>query len=128
MDIPTSKIKRLLSTRRPEIAETIANQLSIGGRLMDSVNTPEGQALIEVISSIYQSTFNDLMNMVVDKKYNKEEELWRVRELCIGLDKLNDILRHWRNHLQKLHQHLDAIDALPKTPNPDNGDHHERTH
>ena len=101
-----------LKTINPKWQEFVAQQIYDGEKLEEALNSIEGQSLITIISNVYQSEFNSLMNLVTEKKYNEGEELWRIREHCIALDKLNDILRQWKGKLSKLNQHMEKIEKL----------------
>jgi predicted translin family RNA/ssDNA-binding protein len=111
-DIPSFKKIDYIQSVKPDFQEFVANQIYEGEKLQEALNSPEGQGLIEVIGNIYRSKFNELMNLVVEKKYERDEEIWRVREICVYLDCANDILKLWKGKLDKLNKHVEKISKL----------------
>ena len=72
----------------------------------------EKTAKIDVISKTYESEFESLMNLIKQGKYEEREELLRIKSHCIALDKLNDVLRRWKQRLNNLDKHMENIDKL----------------
>jgi hypothetical protein len=97
---------------KPNFQEDVANHIFAGSKLQEALESPEGQALVDVIGEIYQLEFRELMTLVKEKQYTKDEEVWRIREHCIALTKLNDVLIRWKSKLNKLQGHIDKINEL----------------
>lgn len=109
MDVPPSKIREYVETFKPHQREYIANLICDGEAFINAFNEPKIKVVLDLISEQCANEFDGLFALIREGKYNEEEELRRVRQHCIGINKIIEIVVLWRNKLNTFDKHLDKL-------------------
>ena len=106
MDISQSSLRKYISKFRPELRESIARVICNGEAFINAVDSPNVKILLDVITEGVVKEIEQLINLIRDGKYENEEELRRIRQHCIGINKIDEIIRNWEVKLNTLDRHL----------------------
>lgn len=110
MDISTTKIREYIESQvKPNFREYVANAICDGEKLVNSISSPEGESLVNILSEHIDKEIRALLNLIVAKKYDDNEELRRIREHCIAIDRIMDVVKHWTVKLNELDRHLSKM-------------------
>ncbi len=109
VDIAPSKIREYVETFKPQQREYIATLICDGEAFVNAFNEPKIKIILDLISEQCTKEFDELFTLIRECKYNEEEELRRVRQHCIGINKIMSIIVSWRNKLNTFEKHLEKM-------------------
>uniref|UniRef100_A0A6M3LQE7 Uncharacterized protein n=1 Tax=viral metagenome TaxID=1070528 RepID=A0A6M3LQE7_9ZZZZ len=110
MDVSTTQIKRYLEKFKPELKEGIANLICDGEAFVNSFDAPSVKIVLEVISKQAHREIDQILALIREGKFNEDEEIRRIRQHCIGLNTILDIIVVWNSNLETLNRHLEKME------------------
>ena len=110
MDIPQTKLREYLKKIKKSSREEVANVICNGEAFVNAIDSPSVQILLDVLSERVNSEFRELLILIREGKYEDNEELRRIRQHCIGISKMDEIVRDWEVRLNTLERHLQEIE------------------
>jgi len=109
IDVPPSAIRDYLDRFKSEQRGYIANLICDGESFINAFDEPKIKVVLDVLSENCQMEFDRLLVLIREGKYEDLEELRRVRQHCIGVNKILEIIVQWKNKLDVFEKHIDKL-------------------
>jgi hypothetical protein len=109
VDIAPSQIREYIDKFKPEQREYIATLICDGEAFVNAFNVPEIKIITDVLSEQCHMEFDKMMALIKEGKYIEHEELRRIRQHCIGVNKIFEIIAVWKTKLDQFDRHLEKL-------------------
>ena len=110
VDISHTKIKDYIDKFDPNTAEVIAHLIVSGESFVNAFESREGEVLLESVSELIEREMRGMLNLIIEQKYEDKEELRRIRQHCVAIDRFYDLIRRWKKKVEEFETRINKID------------------
>ncbi len=109
MDVAPSKIREYVETFRPVDKDYIVNLIVDGEAFTNAFEDQSTGVILDLMSEQCRDELKSMLLLIRAGKYSDDEEIRKIRQHCIGINKIWETVSKWKNKLDVFDKHLKKL-------------------